>query len=195
MFEREDKPRSTEWQILLEGLEQRNNKGNRVSVDIDVLERESMRDLKAWIDACLETYFRQVMGAKQDAKIHITQSWSNYSAPGQWHHSHRHQNSWISGVYYVQCNPSDKIQFARDHYDQIRLIPEHWNIYNSPTWWIPVSAGLLLLFPSNLIHEVPQVEGDKVRISIAFNTWPSGTLGDSDQKTALQLIEPIVKAL
>lgn len=194
MFEREQSAQPSEWQMLIETLEQRINAGNTATKNVNVLDHALMIELKTWIAQCIELYFREVYSAKPEANIHITHSWANFSKPGQWHHAHRHQNSFVSGVYYVQCNPDDKIEFSKDHYDQIRLMPKQWNVYNSPTWWLPVKAGLLLLFPSSLIHEVPIVEGNLVRISIAFNTFPSGALGTNEFLNNLELMPPVVKA-
>lgn len=176
---------------LIVDLEQLPNEGNTKSEKIDVLELELLQPLRAWVSQCLEQFFREVYGAGQSVDLHIVQSWANYSDPGQFHHAHRHQNSLVSGVFYVQCNESDKIQFLRDGYQQLQLKPDTWNLYNANSWWLPVNEGLLLLFPSSTIHEVPRVDGNQTRISIAFNTFPSGIMGSRDTLTRLQLPFPI----
>lgn len=50
-----------------------------------------------------------------------------------------------------------------------------------------VKDGDLLIFPSSLIHDVPKVVGDKQRISIAFNSFLKGNLGDMSYSTELKL--------
>jgi hypothetical protein len=48
-----------------------------------------------------------------------------------------------------------------------------------------VSEGELLLFPSDLTHDVPTVTGDVERISISFNTFLVGKIGSNENLTEL----------
>ena len=52
---------------------------------------------------------------------------------------------------------------------------------------ILVESGDLVLFPSSFQHEVPQTTSKETRISIAFNTFIRGYLGDETSSTALYL--------
>ena len=45
----------------------------------------------------------------------------------------------------------------------------------------------LILFPSNLTHYVPPVEGESDRISLSFNVFPYGILGSEENLTHLRL--------
>jgi predicted 2-oxoglutarate/Fe(II)-dependent dioxygenase YbiX len=65
--------------------------------------------------------------------------------------------------------------------------PTDWNLYNSKSWWMEAKTGGLLLFPSSLTHMVQQVTADEDRISIAFNTFLKGNLGDNKDLTELKL--------
>jgi predicted 2-oxoglutarate/Fe(II)-dependent dioxygenase YbiX len=60
-------------------------------------------------------------------------------------------------------------------------------VYNSDSWWVPVETGNLVLFPSSTSHMVEDVVADKTRISIAFNTFVRGDLGDGVELTSLSL--------
>jgi uncharacterized protein (TIGR02466 family) len=111
----------------------------------------------------------------------------NYSEPGQYHHKHAHPNSFVSGVFYIQTNPNDKIFFYRDGYSQIKFPPAEWNSWNSESWWFEAITGRLILFPSSLTHMVPTVEGEDVRVSLSFNTFPAGTVGEEMDLTGLKL--------
>jgi hypothetical protein len=54
--------------------------------------------------------------------MRLTQSWLNYTKPGQFHHKHAHPNSFISGVLYMKAaRQRDKIYFYKDGYKQISL--------------------------------------------------------------------------
>jgi hypothetical protein len=44
-----------------------------------------------------------------------------------------------------------------------------------------------MIFPSSLTHSVAPVEADDTRISLAFNTFPVGYMGQEENLTALHL--------
>lgn len=164
------------------------NMGNTTSDDSYVLKSEQMAGLSAFIEASLAEYFAAIHAPKMDVELRVTQSWLNYTTPGQFHHKHAHPNSFVSGVLYVQASrEQDRIYFYRDGYQQIKLLTDNWNLYNSESWWFETGAGDLLIFPSSLTHMVQTVTGDQTRISLAFNTFPVGTIGDEASLTGLHL--------
>lgn len=166
--------------------EQRSNDGNTSSVDKYILKK--LLDLMTFIEKSLHTYLMSTICPKNDTHLRITQSWLNWTKPGQYHHKHAHPNSLISGCYYVKANKeTDKIFFYRSGYQQIKFPPVEWNAYNSDSWWYPVGTGDLIFFPSHLTHMVQPVGGEDTRISLAFNTFPVGHVGDEDELTALYL--------
>jgi uncharacterized protein (TIGR02466 family) len=167
---------------------QRPNDGNTSSEDKYLLKQKKLLNLRQFIEKSLHEYFMATYCPKNDAHLKITQSWLNWTKPGQFHHKHAHPNSLISGCYYVNAHKnSDKIFFYRDGYQQIKFPPAEWNAYNSESWWYPVGTGDLVLFPSSLTHMVQPVEGEDTRISLAFNTFPIGVIGDENELTALKL--------
>lgn len=167
---------------------QRVNNGNLSSEDKYLLKHKQLLNLRQFIEKALHEYFMATHCPKNDTRLKITQSWLNWTHPGQHHHKHAHPNSLISGCYYVHAQKdSDKIFFYREGYQQIKFPPAEWNPYNSDSWWYPVGTGDLILFPSFLTHMVQPVEGDKTRISLAFNTFPIGEIGDENELTALKL--------
>jgi len=167
---------------------QRPNDGNTSSEDKYILKHKQLFELRQFIEKSLHEYFMATHNPKNDTRLKITQSWLNWTKPKQHHHKHAHPNSLISGCYYVNARKeSDKIFFYREAYHQIKFPPVEWNIYNSDSWWFPVNTGDLILFPSSLTHMVQPVEGDETRISLAFNTFPIGDIGDENDLTALRL--------
>ena len=165
---------------------QRPNDGNTSSVDKYILKK--LPDLTTFIERSLHTYLMSTICPKNDTHLRITQSWLNWTKPGQYHHKHAHPNSLISGCYYVKANKeTDKIFFYRDGYQRIKFPPIEWNAYNSESWWYSVGTGDLVFFPSHLTHMVQPVGGEDTRISLAFNTFPVGYVGDEDELTALHL--------
>jgi len=164
------------------------NEGNTTSNNRNVLEDPVLADLKSFIDEGIDEYLQTVAAPKFDVSLRITQSWLNYSEPGQFHHKHYHPNSFYSGCFYVNADPEfDKIYFFRDGYERIKLTTEKWNVYNSESWWLSVGTGQLIIFPSYLTHMVQTVEASETRISIAFNTFPVGYVGNDENLTGLHL--------
>ena len=56
---------------------------------------------------------------------------------------------------------------------------------NSDSWWFNVKSGKIIIFPSSLTHHVDNVIADDTRISIAFNSFIKGILGDNKSLTEL----------
>jgi len=169
--------------------EKKPNEGNTTSKDRKILEHEQFKDLREFVDASIHKYFDEIVKPEFDVKLRITQSWLNYTEPGQYHHKHAHPNSVLSAVFYVDADPEvDKIFFYNNHgYKQISFKVRDWNLFNSESWWLPVGSGDLVVFPSNFQHSVQVKSGTNTRISLALNTFPTGYVGDDDSLTGLHL--------
>lgn len=164
--------------------------GNTTSVDNLILKNNKLTKLRDFIETKVSEYFIEVYKPKHKVNLKITQSWTNYTEKGQYHHKHEHPNSFVSGVFYAQADKEkDKIYFYRNGYQQIKFPPSEWNVWNSESWWFDVGTGNLILFPSSLTHMVETVQNEKTRISLSFNTFPVGQVGDEMDLTGLQLGE------
>ena len=164
--------------------------GNTTSKDNTILKNKELTKLRDFLETSISEYFKTVYNPKHQVNLKITQSWTNYTENGQYHHKHAHPNSFVSGVFYVQANKEkDKIYFYRDGYQQIKFPPSEWNVWNSESWWFEVGTGDLILFPSSLTHMVETVQHDQTRISLSFNTFPVGQVGDEMNLTGLSLGE------
>jgi uncharacterized protein (TIGR02466 family) len=173
---------------FIKGQETRPNMGNVTSVDNAILRNTEMTKLRDFLETSVADYFKTIYNPKHDVNLRITQSWCNYTEPYQWHHKHAHPNSFVSGVFYPQANrETDKIYFYRDGFEQIKFPPAEWNVWNSESWWFEVGTGDLVLFPSSLTHMVETVKGDQTRISLSFNTFPVGNIGEEVSLTGLQI--------
>ena len=171
---------------FVDKAERRPNMGNKSSANNYVLKEKPMKKLHEFLQESATDYFNQVYRPRDDVKLYITQSWLNYTEPGQFHHKHAHPNSFVSGVFYVNADATkDKIYFYQDGYQQIKLQPTDWNVWNSESWWFEAGTGILYLFPSSLTHMVEVVTAAETRISLSFNTFLKGTIGDNHSLTEL----------
>jgi len=169
-------------------LDTYNNEGNKTSNDNYILNNKIFKDLKEDLDLRIKDYFDKVISPSNNITPYITQSWLNYTETNQYHHKHQHPNSLVSGVFYINSDENfDKIKFFDDKYSNIKPEVKDWNIWNSQTWWFSVKTGDVILFPSSLTHMVETKQGDNTRISLAFNVFIKGTVGDNKQLTELIL--------
>lgn len=163
------------------------NSGNTTSNHRNVLDEVVSKDLRVFIEESIKEYFEFIVKPQYEVKPYITQSWLNYTKEGEFHHSHQHPNSYISGVFYVQADrEKDKIHFSRSRYSQIKVMSSKYDEWNSESWWFDVGTGDLLIFPSYLTHAVESVKGS-TRISLSFNTFLKGYIGEDTELTGLHL--------
>jgi len=164
------------------------NAGNITSANNYILNEKGMENLKDILTAHVTEYIKRIHAPKYPMVPYITQSWANYTKKNQYHHIHEHPNSFISGVLYINANEAhDKITLHKKGYQQIKPVPTEWNWYNSDSWFYTVKTGMIILFPSGTTHNVETKEGDNKRISLAFNTFFKGTMGENSQLTELIL--------
>ena len=164
------------------------NEGNLTSNDNCILNSKTFISLKKELDEIIKDYFNKVISPSNNIKPYITQSWLNYTEQTQYHHTHAHPNSLVSGVLYINADKdNDKIKFFKTMYQIIKPEIKEYNLYNSETWWFPVETLDVVLFPSSLTHRVEVKQGTNTRISLAFNTFIKGTVGDNKKLTELRL--------
>jgi uncharacterized protein (TIGR02466 family) len=163
------------------------NMGNLRSESGYIFEYPLFAELKKTINEHIKEYVN-IVYPNSNLDVYITQSWANYTEPNQYHHKHSHPNSFISGVFYVNAiKNEDMIKFYKDLPFIYQINHNQPNNYNSGDVAILVETGDLVLFPSNFTHNVPPTTSKETRISVSFNTFIKGNLGDEDSSTALYL--------
>jgi uncharacterized protein (TIGR02466 family) len=164
------------------------NEGNTVSINNYILNAKPFANLKKQLDEIVKDYFNKIILTSNNIEPYITQSWLNYTEETQYHHIHEHSNSLVSGVLYINADKNnDKIKFFNNKYQQIKLEVKEYNLYNSVSWWFKVETLDVILFPSSLTHCVEVKKGTNTRISLAFNTFIKGNVGNNIQLTELIL--------
>jgi uncharacterized protein (TIGR02466 family) len=173
---------------FLKGLKTVPNVNTTRSADSYILRNTAMKELEDFLKACVQDYLESIICPKTDMSLRITQSWVSYTKKGETFPAHAHPNSLVSGVMYIEADKSkDKILFNNPSLvSSIMIQPKQNNLFNSNVWWIPVGTGDVLLFPSTMYHSVLPIDTDN-RISLAFNTFPTGHIGDEDHLTEVHL--------
>ena len=149
-------------------------------------------NLKKFFEGHVDNYVKEVINPKStELNFYITQSWLNIVKPGANHQVHNHSNSIISGVYYVSVVEGDAIQF----YDPSELLKQRisieiaeTNVWNAQIQDIAIKENEVILFPSYAVHGVRENKsGTADRISIAFNVFLKGKIGDTVSMNELVL--------
>jgi len=186
-----DRPITDSEMSYLKGIQLEENEGNMVSIEGYVLKNDAMIELTKFIGESIEEYCAKTFNFDTSKiQVYVTQSWTNRTQQGEYHHIHSHENSILSGVFYFDGNDTDVIEFwNRNHWldESYSFEKLNNNHFNSDAWDYPAKVGTLLIFPSKLEHSVPDVEGEKDRYSLSFNTFFKGTLGESSERTELIL--------
>jgi uncharacterized protein (TIGR02466 family) len=166
------------------------NIGNTTSANNYVLRDEALAQLHDDLQAFLQKYFSSIINPERDVTPYITQSWINYTKPNGFHHKHAHPNSFISGVFYINANKEkDKIFFYKKNSPMFKVKPKEWNLFNSESWFFQVGTYEIVLFPSHLEHMVEPTTTGEERISLSFNTFLKGSVGQQVDLTELILGE------
>ena len=174
--------------IIKEGIHK--NVSNFTSNNSDIFNGK-LKKIKQFCEQQIKTYVKEVINPKEELDFYITQSWLNTTKPGEYHHKHSHSNSIISGVFYISTEEDDKIYFEDPNItvnDLISFERKEFNLWNATNWCFPSITNELMLFPSWLNHMVlPNPKATTNRISLSFNTFVSGIIGNKEGLTELIL--------
>ena len=122
------------------------NVGNAKSKSMSILEIPELVNIKSFCLSSLNKY-------TNNSDLYITESWLNYTMPGEWQHSQNHPNSLISGILYVNARKA-----------------LHTVVFSELEETISVEKFDLLLFPSYLLHHTSKSKDSDLKISLSFNT-------------------------
>jgi len=100
-------------------------------------------------------------------KLFINSMWANLSREGDYLESHIHQNSFLSGVFYIQSPPKSLICFY-DHSD-MSMIPEKLTPLSYTIATYDCIPSRLLMWKSNLQHSTPKQPAGVEKLIVSFN--------------------------
>ena len=170
---------------VLQGLKYFRRSGFNLSTEnTRILDLPNLSKLKVNLEYHLNLFAKEVMNYENS--FYITHSWVNINPPGSFHKTHCHVNSIFSGVLYLRIpTNSPLIQFNKAVRSELMVSPLQWNSYNTAEWKMSVDQGDLLIFPSSLQHEVLPNYSAEDRVSLAFNSFVSGSIGSDSNSDRL----------
>lgn len=129
--------------------------------------------LTHYVNECLEEVRIDLM-LDGIGGIKVCLMWANKSTEGEWHHSHIHPWSLLSGIIYVS-GKTGKTWFSRpSEYLKISNFTSNKTVNHDLIYQKEPTPGTLLIFPSTLLHSVDNVMDNVPRITVSFNSFPTG---------------------
>lgn len=127
--------------------------------------------------------YMETLGVNSDKlESHVTRAWGTVSRRGDQIHAHRHEQSHISLVYYLQkpqgsCGiafmdyePPNEFAPKIFHESMVKAeVLRQVQPLNAATVNLNPDEGDLLIFPSKIIHGIVPSKSDETRISIAVD--------------------------
>ena len=167
--------------------------GNSSSVNKNILD-SYFQELRIFCETHIRKYVEGVIcPLNKSLEFYITQSWLNVNKPNTAHEVHVHENSLISGVFYFTDNNIIRFRnpFTQSqqviHIDPDPMALNMWNSFARDFITLNSKKRSLILFPSLLHHEVPINTSSTDRISISFNVFVRGDLGNKESSNHLEL--------
>lgn len=144
----------------------------KAPVTWDLTEVAEAQPLIGYIKRSAENFLKE--NKNKSHTVMVQNMWLNEMASGDIHPKHSHYGYSFSGTFYVEVpNGSNKIGFYNPldgvgHFLGVAS-DNDWTVSNAMSWWISVEAGMIILFPSHLKHEVPSMNFQGLRKSISFD--------------------------
>ena len=117
--------------------------------------------------------------------VDVVSLWLNKRNPNTDHTAHMHQNTFLSGVFFLEDTQSP-LCFLRPQPLPVLPIVDEYNEFNSNKLRHHGIKDCIVLFPSYLYHFVSINEDPKSRLTLAFDIMLRGEYGEIDQTTVGQ---------
>ncbi len=168
-------------------LSQRSNAGGYHTDWLQDRQEDCLQELRKKTWSCYLDVLNQSLDSKWKAEW-TTSSWAVINRKGNYNLNHCHPHSDWSSVYYIDAGDSPPTSTHKDIYNSGRLqfidprgsltemgqaCPNNASFYldmfGSSSRSLVPTTGMLIFFPSYLLHSVLPYVGEKPRISLATN--------------------------
>ncbi len=130
---------------------------------------DALTELFTNFEGFVNDYCAQITGLNN---LMLGNFWVNINQKYDYNRTHDHQNSILSGVYYVDAVGEDIGNFVAERDDTAEFfLGSYKNVsgFTGTSFAITPLTGFAFLMPSWMLHSVEQNLTDRDRISIAFN--------------------------
>ena len=146
------------------------NKTRVIQTGTNLHKEPSLKSFFDFVQRQASVILQDVNSATSD--ICATGAWANLSFSNLAHPEHTHQNNYLSAVYYAAApTTGTSICFIDPRPQSFMIAPPftEQNSLNSSEFILPITAGMLIFFPSWLPHSVIPSKSKSLRISISIN--------------------------
>lgn len=141
-------------------------KNNLWESDFNFLNNPELSALNNWLNVTITDFVSTIN--RQQHRLGITESWAHVTRPGGFHGPHRHPWSTWSGIFYVYADDESKASNTFFNYFDMPQLPGYE--FFEEQFEIPFKPGLLVIFPSTMLHYAKPYLGNDKRIVISFNS-------------------------
>lgn len=166
----------------------KNNINNKISNEMNFFDAKELKQSKKKILETCHQYLNTAFNLEQFyEQLKLTYSWGNITEPMHMHHEHVHPFSIVSGVIFLDNNPTNLNLYVEAYtpdipyfitknksYVSIGHLLEDSNINSAD---VKNLQHYMVLFLSNTSHFVQQVNNAVPRRSLSFNTMWQGHTG------------------
>lgn len=157
-------------------------KHNLVESDFKFLTRDHLpviKNLNSWIYGCLKQTINTLQKEDVHYEVTIRESWYHITKTNGVHEPHIHPGCSWCGLYYVQSGDEGSGQTIFDSPLKSTYIDRgNFWLGNNSGMAIDPRDGLLVLFPSYLMHYQSLYKGSQDRIVIGFNCIVNESKGE-----------------
>ena len=179
-------PLRQEWLEYVKKLEyDRTSMDNGyISSSRDIFSNKELRSLKFEISDAVKYFAHQQLKVSQYVYIDVCRAWGIKHMPNDWAQNHCHMNAVFSGIYYLDVHEhSGELVIEKGQHATNCFMPTlnpdvtHFNDITQQSWRLHPRNGMLVIFPSQVIHNVEKNLTDKERYAVAFDVFIRGTFG------------------
>jgi len=132
-----------------------------------------MEGFYSWVEEKAQFFLKDILGYSNTVSISHTEV--QVSQLGTQVPAHTHRGTYLTGYFMVKYSEKEghtplvfENPFKNTFVPVIELDEEKPTMWNTANFIAPVEEGQLILFPSNLVHFYPKMEGDD-RVIISFD--------------------------
>ena len=155
-----------------------------ISRDRDIFSHPELRSLKHQISDASKFFAYQFLKVERYIYIDVCRAWGIKHMPNDWAQNHCHMNAVFSGIYYLDVHEhSGEVVIEKGQHATNCFMPTlnpdvtHFNDITQQSWRLHPRNGMLVIFPSQVIHNVEKNLTDKERYAVAFDVFIRGTFG------------------
>ena len=161
------------------------NLSNEISDNKTFFDRKSLKSIKNTLSKECHNFLVTAYKVRDFEELKVTNSWGNVTKTGESHHAHTHPFSVVSGVIYLDDNPSNLNLNLEVFVPQIPYFMLREPCFTPLYEWVNRKEtnnlqNHLVLFLSNTKHFVTENKEDLDRRSVSFNSFWSGHVGGND---------------